>query len=114
MNEIFTLLEQEWGLNKATTMTRFVDDEKLYLACLESYSHDYGFGKLQQALKRRDYQEAFTQAHILKGVADNLGLAKMYFDLASLTAKLKAQDEAALEEAYSKISNWHHRLQQLF
>lgn len=114
MNETIALLEQEWGLNYEAIKERFLDDRHLYLSCLESFTRDYGFERLEQALNNGDYDNALTQAFILKGVAANLGLNKMTFDLALLVSKLKNSQYDELKAEWNLIDSWHQKLIKLF
>ncbi len=114
MNETIALLEQEWGVNYEAIKERFLDDRHLYLSCLESFARDYGFDRLDQALKVENYDQALTEAFILKGVAANLGLNKMTFDLSLMVSKLKNAQYDDLKSDWDLIDTWHQRLEKLF
>ena len=67
-----------YGADTIPTMERFLQDEEMYLDCLLSFSKDEGFQKLEAALQEKNFSAAFDDAHMLKGVAANLGLTPLY------------------------------------
>ena len=51
---------------------------KMYMKFLGMLFQDPSMEKLGQALKDKDYGEAFTAAHTLKGVTANMGLTPLF------------------------------------
>ena len=53
MNDVFAQLE-EWGCDVAGTKARFLNDESLYMACLNCVLEDNSFEKLGEAISEQD------------------------------------------------------------
>lgn len=70
----FKEIFEEYGADYKKTIARFMGNEKMYMKFLDMLFKDPSMEKLGEALKERNYEEAFTVAHTLKGVAANMGL----------------------------------------
>ena len=69
------------GVDFVPTMERFVDNEGLYLKCLDKLLADKNYGMLLEAIRDGDVNAAFEASHALKGVSANLGLDRLYREL---------------------------------
>ena len=91
------------GIDYNEGIGRFAGNEALYVEYLIEFCEDDMFAKLKEAVLRKDYQEAFSCAHALKGGCGNLSMNKLYHSIAKLTEELRADPEdsrvAALFEA---------------
>lgn len=87
-----------YGADTIPTMERFLQDEEMYLDCLLSFSKDEGFPKLEAALQGKDFSAAFDYAHMLKGVAANLGLTPLYKTICVLVEALRTHDYANCDQ----------------
>lgn len=94
-----------YGADTVATMERFLQDEELYINCLQTFSQDSGFDDLLIALKNHNFHDAFDFAHMLKGVAGNLGLTPLYSALCVLVKALRAQDYSNVMQQYQNICN---------
>lgn len=92
-----------YGADTTATMERFLDDEDMYLKCLHIFSTDSGFADLAAALEKKNYTAAFESAHMLKGVAANLGLTPLYDKICILVEALRRQDYAHTAQQYQNI-----------
>ncbi|MCH4239624.1 MAG: Hpt domain-containing protein [Oscillospiraceae bacterium] len=99
-----------YGADTAATMERFLNDEVMYLKCLHIFSKDSGFTDLSSALEKKDYTEAFESAHMLKGVASNLGLTPLYDKICILVEALRRQDDANTAQQYQNICTEKERM----
>ncbi|MDO5112663.1 MAG: Hpt domain-containing protein [Clostridia bacterium] len=54
-------------------MKRFYGDEELYVSCLDRFLYDPTMAELNTAIKNQAWDEAFTAAHAMKGLAGNMG-----------------------------------------
>lgn len=101
------LLDQlsKWGCDVPGAMERFLDDEDLYLSCLDIFAEDENFAKLRQSLDSKNYTDAFDSAHTLKGVSGNLGLSPLYQAVVEIVEPLRSKDYSNLEAQYSKVIN---------
>ena len=94
---------EAYGVNITETLDRFIDDEELYVSCLEAILTEPGFGDLRKALDEEDYTGAFDAAHTLKGVTGNLGLTKLFEVVCEMVETLRSGENADLEGKYKRI-----------
>ena len=87
MNEENKKLLLEAGVDLDRTMERFMNNEGLYLKFLKRFPED------------PNYEEAFKNAHTLKGLSGNLGLEPFYQTISALTEQLRNQNLDHLEES---------------
>ncbi len=105
MDEMEQLLEKlmHWGIDLKGVRARFLNDDALYVDCLQEFSQDTAFEALESAVQDEGYAEAFEHAHTLKGVAGNLGLIPLYDALSDLTECLRAQNYGGIESVYQQM-----------
>lgn len=103
MSELINKLSHH-GMDVKDAMSRFMGDEELFEFCFKKFSQDKGFAELGEALKAKDYDNAFKAAHSLKGVAGNLGLRSLFDYISVLVEVLRAKDyDADFDKMYSDI-----------
>jgi HPt (histidine-containing phosphotransfer) domain-containing protein len=61
------------GLDLNGMLERFMDNEDLYEKFLVKFLEDTNFTELKTNMELEHYEEAFANAHTLKGVCSNLG-----------------------------------------
>ena len=71
-------------------MRRFADDEELYITCLDAFLLDPTMDELDDAIKARLWDEAFTAAHALKGLAGNMGFIPLFHATGELVVLIRA------------------------
>ena len=81
----------EAGVDLDKTMERFMNNEALYLKFLKRFPEDPNYAQLKEHISAGDYEEAFRDAHTLKGVAGNLGLDPFYTVVSALTEELRSR-----------------------
>ena len=59
-------------------LRRLSGDEELYLACLDAFLQDNTINELNEAILTQSWDDAFTAAHALKGVAGNMGFVPLF------------------------------------
>lgn len=96
---------RKWNCDVTTALERFLDDEELYKSCLDIFAHDEHFGKLKEALKIKDYKNAFDSAHTLKGVAGELGLTPLYQAIIELVESLRSNNYTNLDAQYAAVDS---------
>ncbi len=112
VTNILTSLE-DWGCDVEGAMNRFLEDEELYLTCLETVITDEAFDKLGTALTERQEQEAFDSAHTLKGVFANLGLTPMFEIVVDIVEPLRNGKCEGLQDDYRKLLDANQYLKQV-
>ena len=100
------ILDYETGLH------RFMEKEALFKKFLLKFTDDQSFPHLKENIEKQDCEEAFREAHTLKGVAANLALNELSEAASELTELLRAKklEEAKeklpmLEEAYGRVQS---------
>ena len=71
------------GGNYDDTLRR-IPSEALVRKFVLKYPNDPSFGQLKDALATQDWETAFRASHTLKGVAQNLGMDRLYKTAATL------------------------------
>ena len=67
------------------------------------FKEDKTFNNLQEAMKQKDYKEAFRFVHTLKGTSAKLGFSKLYKSTNILTESLRNDIYDHLEEEYQNV-----------
>lgn len=67
------------------------------------FKEDETFNNLQEALKQKDYKEAFRFVHTLKGTSANLGFTNLYESTNILTESLRHNQYDNLEKEYENV-----------
>lgn len=94
-------------------MSRFMNKEELLKKFLLKFMDDRSFEHLKEAVNRQDCEQAFKEAHTLKGVAANLSLTELEEISSEVTELLRAgefsgavQRMPELERAYEKVDDF--------
>lgn len=66
------------GIDYESGVKRLTGNTEMYERFLQMFVEDDSFKNLDDAMHSHNYQEAFLQAHTLKGVAGNLSMEKFY------------------------------------
>ena len=109
MNEKLQALAT-WGCDVRGALERFLEDEELYMTCLEMVVVDNAYEKLRNALTEGQMTEAFDYAHTLKGVLLNLGLTPMICIVEEIVEPLRGGISEGLEESYEKLLDANEHL----
>ena len=99
MNEENKKLLLDAGVDLDRTMERFMNNEGLYLKFLKRFPEDPNYAQMKENIENRQYEEAFKNAHTLKGLSGNLGLEPFYQTISALTEQLRNQNLDHLEES---------------
>ncbi|WP_288205417.1 Hpt domain-containing protein [uncultured Parabacteroides sp.] len=98
------------GVNLESALDRFMGSEVLYDNFLLKFIQDNTFCQLKEFLSNNDIQNAFVQAHTLKGVVANLEFLPLLDILTPMTELLRSGDiekiseqQELLEVRYDKI-----------
>ncbi len=101
MDEAFKSALKEAGADVETTVRRFMGNEAMYEKFLKKLLDNPNFDSLKENMADKDYEEAYRNAHTLKGVAANLGLDPVQKTSSDLVEELrnKKNDEVDVERA---------------
>jgi HPt (histidine-containing phosphotransfer) domain-containing protein len=112
MNDILNRL-REWGCDIDGAMERFINDEELYVSCLDSVLSDENFEKLGEALKACNVDLAFECAHTLKGVLGNMGLTPLYDVVVKIVEPLRNGQSNGLTSDYNQLVAAKQQLEEI-
>lgn len=62
---------------------------------------------LEQAISQKNYEAVFDPAHAIKGVAMNLGFAKLSESATELTESARAGDYSKIESQFAEVKKDH-------
>lgn len=68
---------------------RLNGDEALYISLLYAFLRDLTMRQLSSAIERKQWDEAFTAAHALKGLAGNLGFTPLFHAIGELVIAIR-------------------------
>ncbi len=98
MNDDLSAKLAEFGIDLPDAMSRMDGDEALYKRLAFKYLDNTNYVDLVAAMEAKDYDDAYTAAHTLKGVSGNLSLANLYKVSAAVsTALYQGEYEAAAQ-----------------
>lgn len=103
-----------WGADVNQALARFLNDEELYKECLQMFKADDNFQQLGSSITDENYEQAFENAHTLKGVAGNLALTPLYTAISEIVESLRCNDCYNLKQQYIHIMEKYEEFKQLF
>lgn len=77
------------GTDVQGAVRRFCGDEALYVSCLDAFLHDTTITELNAAVGKQAWDEAFTAAHALKGLAGNMGFVPLMHSTGQLVILIR-------------------------
>lgn len=89
------------GVEYDEVLKRFMGKEDFYLRMLKKFLDDTNYSGLKQTVEDKNWKEAFTYAHTVKGLCGNLGLGAIMEYAGPLTEELRS-------EPYDEESIMHH------
>jgi HPt (histidine-containing phosphotransfer) domain-containing protein len=96
----------EVGMDLNSVLDRFMNNEGLYERFLVKFLEDSNFFELMKNIEAGNYEEAFFNAHTLKGVSANLGLTSIHNPLVSIVDELrdnKINDSSEVKNITSEL-----------
>ena len=111
-NDIFQKLK-DWNCDVDGAMERFLEDEELYVSCLQMVVSDANFEKLGTTLKGKEIEQAFDASHTLKGVFANLGLTPMLRLAEQIVEPLRKGTAENLWEPYEELLRAREQLKRI-
>lgn len=92
-----------YGANLEDAMERFVNDEALYIECIQLFLEEENLEELGRALEEGDTARAFAAAHAIKGVAGNLALKPLYDVMHDIVEPLRTGRPGDLGTQYAAL-----------
>lgn len=99
------------GVEYDEVLKRFMGKEDFYLRMLKKFLDDKNYGELKQAVEQKNWEEAFTHAHTVKGLCGNLGLGGMLDYIGPLTEEVRSEpyDEESIVNYMQKVSEAYEK-----
>lgn len=98
------ILLENVGVACDEAIYRFSGNEEMFERFLGKFLEDPNYGKLTEALGKKDYEEAFSAGHTMKGVTDNLGIKSVYDALIPLVEALRHKEDADYETLLAPVT----------
>lgn len=92
------------GVNIETAMERFMGNEELLIRFLKKFSEDPTYGQLKEAMSAKNYKDAFTAAHTMKGLCGNLSLSHLFELVSKETECLRHEQYGEAEEIFPELT----------
>ena len=102
-----------YGVDLPMVLERFVDDEEMYLHCIDLFINDKAFPELGYAIEAGDYKTAFEKAHSMKGVSSNLGLQPLFEIICEIVEALREGKTDGLDVLYKKVLEGLEKVKEL-
>lgn len=112
MDEAFKNALKEAGADVETTVRRFMGNEAMYEKFLKKLLDNPNFDNLNVNMEAKNYEEAYKDAHTLKGVAANLGLDPVQKTTSDLVEELRGKKNEEVDEARA-VAAWRE-LQEVY
>ena len=101
---------QEYGVNTKEGLARCMNNANFFMRMIGMGLKNDSFEKLGKALEENNLDEAFEQAHALKGVVGNLALTPIYNPLAEMTEMLRAKKDVDYVTMYAPIKELRDKM----
>lgn len=102
------LLNNETDLENA--LDRFCCSKDLYVKCLKSFVEDTTMTELTKAIACGDWDEVFTAAHAIKGVAGNMGFVPLFYAASEFVVLVRKGKTDEITSSYKKLSLAYERI----
>lgn len=80
-------------------------NEQLYVECLRDFLGDPTVDELNTAIEKKNWEEAFTAAHALKGLAGNMGFIPLMHSTSQLVILIRGGRIYDLNSALSEVNS---------
>lgn len=91
------------GADVKDGLNRFMENESLYVRCLQKFPPQAEQCTLRGDLERKDYAAAVQSAHTMKGLTGNLSITPLYTRYAEIVARLRAGETEGIEEIGTEL-----------
>lgn len=99
----YSLYLRETDLHGA--MQRFYGNEELYVSCLKSFLEDPTISQLNESIENGMWDDAFTAAHALKGLAGNMGFVPLMHATGQLVVIIRGGHQSEVREGMSQVNS---------
>lgn len=86
-------------------LRRLSGNEDLYVSCLIKFLDDPTMGELNATIREQAWDEAFTAAHALKGLAGNMGFVPLMHSTGQLVVLIRGGRLSEIGECIAQINS---------
>lgn len=86
-------------------LQRLSGNEELYEALLGSFLNDTTMDELKFSIEKQDWNEAFTAAHAMKGLAGNFGFVPLFHRTGELVLAIRKGKIKEINETLKKVED---------
>ena len=86
-------------------LKRLHGDEKLYVSCLKLFLDDPTIEQLNRAIASNAWDDAFTAAHALKGLAGNMGFVPLMHSTGQLVILIRGGRTREVVEYIAQVNS---------
>lgn len=91
-------------------LSRFADDEALYVTCLAAFLDDPTMGQIKKALEEENWDDAYTTVHALKGLAGNMGFIPLFHAAAELVILIRKGNTLEIPASYKELRRCYRHI----
>lgn len=91
-------------------LRRLAGNEDIYLSCLDCFLQDQTISELNTAINAKMWDEAFTAAHAMKGMAGNMGFVPLFHATGELVVLIRAGRLREVGEANVKVNHCYNAI----
>ena len=88
-------------------LNRLSGDVEIYIMILTAFPQDGTMAELERSIKNEAWDEAFTAAHALKGLAGNLGFTMLFHSLGQLVIYIRTGKIKELEASFKTVKGYY-------
>lgn len=105
---LYSLVSCETDVDSA--LRRFCGDEALYVSCLSAFLEDRTIYALDDAIGLHAWDDAFTAAHALKGLAGNMGFIPLFHAVGELVVLIRSGRIGELPASYRQVRSCYDEI----
>ncbi len=102
--------QQQLALSQRDTdvqgaLRRFCGNESLYISCMNAFLQDTTMSDLNTAINKGLWNDAFTAAHALKGLAGNMGFVPLMHSVGQLVVLIRGGRTREVGECMLQVNS---------
>lgn len=91
-------------------LNRFMENESLYVRCLQKFPPQVEQCTLHSDLAEKNYEAAIKSAHTMKGLTGNLSLTPLYIRYSEIVTRLRAGETQGVETVGAEIAQLEEQI----
>ena len=102
------------GIDTATALVNFLDDEELYVMSIRSFLEDHYFSRLKSFMRIQSRKSSMEVAEFLENFSGRLGFEKLQALLRETLTLLRDEKMKKAYESYKAVEEERERLAKIF